>query len=132
MVVTDPIADMLTRIRNAQVARHNTVDVPASNMKKSIAQILLAEGYIKGYTVIDDGVQGLIRIQLKYGENYSKVVTGLKRISRPGLRIYARKDNLPQVLNGFGIAIMSTSHGVMTSREARAQGVGGEVLCYVW
>ena len=132
MVVTDPIADMLTRIRNAQVARHNTVDVPASNMKKSIAQILLAEGYIKGYTVIDDGVQGMIRIQLKYGENYSKVVTGLKRISRPGLRIYARKDNLPQVLNGFGIAIMSTSKGVMTSRNAREEGVGGEVLCYVW
>lgn len=132
MVVTDPIADMLTRIRNAQVARHNTVDVPASNMKKSIAQILLAEGYIKGYTVIDDGVQGLIRIQLKYGENYSKVVTGLKRISRPGLRIYARKDKLPQVLNGFGIAIMSTSQGVMTGREAGQKGVGGEVLCYVW
>ena len=132
MVVTDPIADMLTRIRNAQVARHNTVDVPASNMKKSIAQILLAEGYIKGYTVIDDGVQGMIRIQLKYGENYSKVVTGLKRISRPGLRIYARKDNLPQVLNGFGIAIMSTSKGVITSRNAREEGVGGEVLCYVW
>lgn len=132
MVVTDPIADMLTRIRNAQVARHSTVDVPASNMKKSIAQILLAEGYIKGYTVIDDGVQGMIRIQLKYGENYTKVVTGLKRISRPGLRIYARKDNLPQVLNGFGIAIMSTSRGVMTSRDARDKGVGGEVLCYIW
>ena len=123
---------MLTRIRNAQVARHNTVDVPASNMKKSSAQILLAEGYIKGYTVIDDGVQGMIRIQLKYGENYSKVVTGLKRISRPGLRIYARKDNLHQVLNGFGIAIMSTSKGVLTSRNAREEGVGGEVLCYVW
>ena len=132
MVVTDPIADMLTRIRNAQTARHNTVDVPASNMKKSIAQILLAEGYIKGYTVTDDGIQGLIRIQLKYGENYARVITGLKRISRPGLRIYARKDKLPQVLGGFGIAIMSTSHGVMTSRQAKEQSVGGEVLCYVW
>ena len=132
MVVTDPIADMLTRIRNAQVARHETVDVPASNMKKSIAQILLSEGYIKGYTVIDDGVQGVIRITLKYGPNKTKVITGLKGISRPGLRVYARKDQIPRVLGGLGIAILSTSKGVVTSREARELGVGGEVLAYVW
>jgi len=132
MAVTDPIADMLTRIRNAQVAHHETVDVPASNMKKSIAQILLSEGYIKGYSVIDDGVQGTIRIQLKYGPNKTKAITGLKRISRPGLRVYARKDQIPKVLGGLGIAILSTSKGVMTSREARAQGVGGEVIAYVW
>lgn len=132
MVVTDPIADMLTRIRNAQVARHESVDVPASNIKKAIAQILLSEGYIKGYTVIDDGVQGVIRINLKYGANKTKVITGLKRISKPGLRVYARKDQIPRVLGGLGIAILSTSKGVMTSREARAQGVGGEVLAYVW
>ena len=132
MVVTDPIADMLTRIRNAQVAHHETVDVPASNMKKSIAQILLSEGYIKGFTVIDDGVQGVIRISLKYGPNKSKVITGLKRISRPGLRVYARKDQIPRVLGGLGIAILSTSKGVVTSREARALGVGGEVLAYIW
>ena len=132
MVVTDPIADMLTRIRNAHVARHETVDVPASNMKKSIAQILLSEGYIKGYTVIDDGVQGVIRITLKYGPNKTKVITGLKRISRPGLRVYARKDQIPRVLGGLGIAILSTSKGVVTSREARELGVGGEVLAYVW
>lgn len=132
MVVTDPIADMLTRIRNAQVARHDTVDVPASNMKKSIAQILLSEGYIKGYTIMDNDVQGVIRIQLKYGANKAKVITGLKRISRPGLRVYARKDQIPKVLGGFGIAIMSTSRGVMTDRQAKSQGVGGEVLCYIW
>ena len=132
MVVTDPIADMLTRIRNAQTARHDTVDVPSSNMKKSIAKILLEEGYIKGYTVIDDGIQGIIRLQLKYGPNRAKVITGLKRISRPGLRVYARKDQVPQVLGGFGVAIVSTSHGVMTGKQAITQGVGGEVLCYIW
>ena len=132
MVVTDTIADMLTRIRNAQVARHETVDVPASNMKKAIAQILLSEGYIRGYTVIDDGVQGTIRINLKYGPNKTKVITGLKRISKPGLRVYARKDQIPKGLGGLGIAIMSTSKGVMTNREARKQGVGGEVLAYIW
>ncbi len=132
MVVTDPIADMLTRIRNAQIARHDTVDVPSSKMKKSIAKILLEEGYIKGYTVIDDGIQGIVRLQLKYGPNRAKVITGLKRISRPGLRVYARKDQVPKVLGGFGIAIMSTSHGVMTGKEALSQGVGGEVLCYIW
>ena len=131
-MLTDPIADMLTRIRNAQVARHETVDVPASNMKKAIAQILLSEGYIRGYTVIDDGVQGAIRINLKYGPNKTKVITGLKRISKPGLRVYARKDQIPKVLGGLGIAIMSTSKGVMTNREARKQGVGGEVLAYIW
>lgn len=132
MAVTDPIADMLTRIRNAQVAKHVTVDVPASNMKKSIAQILLDEGYIKGYTVLDEGIQGVIRIQLKYGPNKTKVISGLKRISRPGLRVYARKDQIPRVLGGFGIAIMSTSHGVVTNKIAKKEGVGGEVLCYVW
>lgn len=132
MVVTDPIADMLTRIRNAQVAKHESVDVPASNMKKSIAQILLSEGYVKGYTVLDEGTQGVIRVQLKYGLNKAKVITGLKRISRPGLRVYARKDQIPKVLGGFGIAIMSTSRGVMTNKDARTQGIGGEVLCYIW
>lgn len=132
MVVTDPIADMLTRIRNAQVAKHVTVDVPASNMKKSIAQILLDEGYIKGYTVLNEGVQGVIRIQLKYGPNKSKVILGLKRISRPGLRVYARKDQLPKVLGGFGIAILSTSRGIVTNKVATKEGVGGEVLCYIW
>ena len=132
MVVTDPIADMLTRIRNAQVAKHVTVDIPASNMKKSIAQILLDEGYVKGYTVLDEGVQGVIRVQLKYGPNKTKVISGLKRISRPGLRVYARKDQIPKVLGGFGIAILSTSHGVVTNKVAAKEGVGGEVLCYVW
>lgn len=133
MVVTDPIADMLTRIRNAQVARHETVDVPASNMKKSIAQILLSEGYIKGYTVIDDGVQGVIRITLKYGPNKTKVITGLKAHlpPRPAACTPA-KDQIPRVLGGLGIAILSTSKGVVTSREARELGVGGEVLAYVW
>lgn len=132
MVVTDPIADMLTRIRNAQTARHETVDVPSSNMKKSIAHILYDEGYIKGFSVIDDGIQGIIRMQLKYGPNRTKVITGLKRISRPGLRVYTRKDQVPTVLNGYGVAIMSTSSGVMTGRKAVQEGVGGEVLCYIW
>ena len=132
MVVTDPIADMLTRIRNAQVARHEVVDVPASNMKKAIAQILLSEGFIKGYTLVDDCVQGIIKIQLKYGLNKQKTIVGLKRISKPGLRVYARKDAIPKVLGGLGIAIMSTSKGVMTNKEAKVQGVGGEVLAYIW
>lgn len=132
MVVTDPIADMLTRIRNAQVAKHVTVDVPASTMKKSIAQILLDEGYIKGYTVLNESVQGVVRIQLKYGPNKTKVISGLKRISKPGLRVYARKDQIPKVLGGFGIAIMSTSRGVITNKLASKEGVGGEVLCYIW
>ena len=132
MHITDPVADMLTRIRNANNAKHETVDVPASNMKKSIAQILLDEGYIKAYQVIDDGTQGTIHITLKYNAGKEKVITGLRRVSKPGLRVYARKDNIPKVLNGLGIAIISTSRGIMTDREARKQGVGGEVLAYVW
>ncbi len=130
--MTDPIADMLTRIRNALVARHETVDVPASTIKKAIAQILLSEGYIKGYELLESGVQKTIRIQLKYGPNKQRVIVGLKRISRPGLRVYARKDKMPKVLNGLGIAIVSTPRGVMTDKEARKQAVGGEVLAYVW
>ena len=130
--MTDPIADMLTRIRNALVARHETVDVPASTIKKAIAQILLSEGYIKGYELLESGVQKTIRIQLKYGPNKQRVVVGLKRISRPGLRVYARKDKMPKVLGGLGIAIVSTPRGVMTDKEARKQAVGGEVLAYVW
>lgn len=132
MLVTDPIADMLTRIRNALVAKHSEVDVPASTVKKTIADILLNEGYIKGYTLVEDGVKKTIRITLKYGANGERVIVGLKRISKPGLRVYARKDNVPKVLNGLGIAIISTSRGVMTDREARKQGVGGEVMAYVW
>ena len=132
MLVTDPIADMLTRIRNALIVKHATVLVPASNMKLAIAEILLNEGYIKGYTVSDEGVEKMMNITLKYGANRQKVITGLKRISKPGLRVYARKDNLPKVLNGLGIAIISTSKGIMTDREARKQGVGGEVLAYIW
>ncbi len=132
MVVTDPIADMLTRIRNALVARHETLEVPASNMKKAIAQILLNEGLIKGYEYIDDGLQGAIKITLKYGPKRERVIQGLKRISRPGLRVYARKDEVPKVLGGLGIAIISTSKGVMTDKEARKNLVGGEVLAYIW
>ncbi len=132
MLVTDPIADMLTRIRNALVARHESVDVPASTVKKAIAEILLSEGYIKGYDLREDGVAKFIHIDLKYGANRQRVITGLKRISKPGLRVYARKDQIPKVLNGMGIAIISTSRGIMTDREARKQGVGGEVLAYVW
>jgi len=132
MLITDPIADMLTRIRNALVAKHETVDVPASNMKLAIAEILLNEGYIKSYTVNDEGVEKMMNIVLKYGPNKQRVITGLKRVSKPGLRVYARKDKLPKVLNGLGIAIISTSKGIMTDREARKQGVGGEVLAYIW
>ncbi|RKD25426.1 small subunit ribosomal protein S8 [Caminicella sporogenes DSM 14501] len=132
MTMTDPIADMLTRIRNANMVKHETVDIPASNMKKRIASILLEEGFIKGFDVIDDGKQGIIRIQLKYGPNKEKVITGLKRISKPGLRVYAKKDEVPKVLGGLGIAILSTSSGVITDKEARKLGVGGEVICYVW
>ena len=131
MVITDPIADMLTRIRNANNAKHETVDVPASNMKKSIAQILLDEGYIKSFQVIDDGTQGVIRITLKYNGK-DKVITGLRRVSKPGLRVYAGADELPRVLKGLGIAIISTSKGVMTDKAARASHVGGEVLAFVW
>ncbi len=132
MVITDPIADMLTRIRNAYTAKHDEVCVPASTIKKAIAEILLDEGYIKGYDIKEEGPKKTMTITLKYGPNRQRVITGLKRISKPGLRVYARKDNVPKVLNGMGIAILSTSHGVMTDREARKQGVGGEVLCYIW
>lgn len=132
MNITDPIADMLTRIRNALVARHDIVEVPASNMKKAIAQILTDEGYIKDYRVISDDKQGMIRITLKYDAKGQKVIQGLKRISKPGLRVYAKKDQIPKVLGGLGIAIVSTSKGVMTDKEARANQVGGEVLAYIW
>lgn len=132
MQITDPIADMLTRIRNASTAKHESVDVPASNMKKQIAEILLAEGYIKDYQIIDDSTQGVIRITLKYGANKTKVISGIKRVSKPGLRIYAGKEELPKVLRGMGIAIISTSKGIMTDKEARKQNVGGEVLAFVW
>ena len=131
MHITDPIADMLTRIRNANSARHDTVDVPASNMKKSIAQILLDEGYIKSYQIVDDGTQGVIHITLKYNGK-DKVITGLRRDSKPGLRVYVGADELPRVLRGLGIAIVSTSKGVMTDKAARAAHVGGEVLAFVW
>ncbi len=132
MQITDPIADMLTRIRNANSARHLSVDIPASNLKKSIAEILLEEGYIKNYQIIDDGKQGIIRVSLKYAENKQRVISGIKRISKPGLRIYAGKDELPRVLKGLGIAIISTSKGVMTDKKARKENVGGEVLAYIW
>ena len=132
MHITDPIADMLTRIRNANSARHDTVDVPASNMKKSIAQILLDEGYIKSYQIVDDGTQGVIHITLKYNAGKEKVISGLRRVSKPGLRVYVGADELPRVLRGLGIAIVSTSKVVMTDKAARAAHVGGEVLAFVW
>ena len=132
MHITDPIADMLPRIRNATSAKHETVDVPASNMKKSIAQILLDEGYIKSFQLIDDGTQGVIRITLKYNAGKHAVISGLRRVSKPGLRVYAGADELPRVLRGLGIAIISTSKGVMTDKAARAAHVGGEVLAFVW
>ena len=132
MHITDPIADMLTRIRNANNAKHDTVDVPASNMKKAIAQILLDEGYIKNFQLIDDGTQGVIRIALKYNAGKEKVISGLRRVSKPGLRVYAGADELPRVLRGLGPAIVSTSKGVMTDKAARAAHVGGEVLAFVW
>ena len=132
MHITDPIADMLTRIRNANNAKHNTVDIPASNMKKSIAQILLDEGYIKNFQLIDDGTQGVIRVTLKYGAGKEKVISGLRRVSKPGLRVYAGAEELPRVLHGLGVAIVSTSKGVMTDKQARQANVGGEVLAFVW
>ncbi len=132
MVMNDPIADMLTRIRNALVARHDAVTMPASNMKKAIAKILLDEGYIKGVDIIDDGLQGQIKIALKYAQGKESVIKGLKRISKPGLRVYAKNEEIPKVLGGLGVAIISTSKGVMTDREARNAGVGGEVLAYIW
>ena len=132
MLVNDPIADMLTRIRNALIAKHDTVTMPASNMKKAIANILLDEGYIKSVDYIDDGQQGQIKIVLKYAQGKESVIKGLKRISKPGLRVYAKNDEIPRVLGGLGVAIVSTSKGVMSDRSARAAGIGGEVLAYVW
>ena len=132
MHITDPIADMLTRIRNAGAARHATVEVPASSMKKAIAQILLDEGYIKAYEIVEDGVQGTIKITLKYTANREKAISGLRRVSKPGLRVYAGADELPRVLKGLGIAIVSTSKGIMTDKKARELHVGGEVLAFIW
>lgn len=131
-MMTDPIADMLTRIRNGNNAKHDSVDIPASNIKKELAQILLDEGFIKGYDVIDDGKQGIIRVDLKYGNHNEKVISGIKRISKPGLRVYVKSDEVPRVLGGLGMAILSTSKGVMTDKSARKEGIGGEVLCYIW
>ena len=132
MHITDTIADLLTRIRNASTAKHDTVDVPASNMKKAIVQILLDEGYIKSFTVIEDGKQGVIRIELKYTAAKTPVITGLRRVSKPGLRIYTSCEEMPRVMKGLGIAILSTPKGVMTDKEARKQNVGGEVLAFIW
>ena len=132
MTMTDPIADMLTRIRNANTVKHETVDVPASNMKKELARILLEEGFIRGYDVIEDGKQGIIRIQLKYGQSGERVISGLKRISKPGMRVYAANHEIPKVLNGLGISVISTSKGILTDKQARKENVGGEVICYVW
>ena len=132
MQITDSIADLLTRIRNANTAKHDTVDVPASNMKKSIPQILVDEGYVKSFQVIDDGKQGIIRITLKYGENKSPVISGLRRVSKPGLRIYSSCEDMPKVMKGLGVAIVSTSKGVMTDKRARKEKVGGEVLAFIW
>ena len=133
MHITDPIADMLTRIRNANNAKHDTVDIPASNMKKAIAQILLDEGYIKAFQLVDDGTQGVIQVTLKYNNpGKEKVISGLRRVSKPGLRVYAGADELPRVLRGLGVAIVSTSKGIMTDKAARAAHVGGEVLAFVW
>ena len=132
MIMNDPIADMLTRIRNALIARHDTVTLPASNMKKAIAKILLDEGYVKSIDFIDDDVQGQIMIVLKYVQGKQPVIKGLKRISKPGLRVYARREELPKVLGGLGVAIISTSKGIMTDKEARNAGIGGEVLAYIW
>jgi small subunit ribosomal protein S8 len=132
MNITDPVADLLTRVRNASRAKHASVDVPASNMKKAIAQILVDEGYIKGYTVKDDGKQGVITITLKYTESGAAVITGLRRVSKPGLRIYTNCEDMPKVMRGVGTAIISTSKGIMTDKQARKENVGGEVLAYVW
>ena len=132
MQITDSIADMLTRIRNANSAKHDTVQIPASNMKKAIAQILVDEGYVKSFKVIDDGKQGMIEIALKYGPNKSQVITGLRRVSKPGLSIYTNCEEMPKVMKGLGVAILSTSKGVMTDKEARKANVGGEVLAFIW
>lgn len=132
MQITDTIADLLTRIRNANSAKHATVDVPASNMKKAIVQILVDEGYIKGFQVIEDGKQNIIRITLKYGDNKSQIITGLRRVSKPGLRIYSSCEDMPKVMKGLGIAVVSTSKGIMTDKKAREMNVGGEVLAFIW
>ena len=132
MQITDTIADLLTRIRNASSARHDSVEIPASNMKKAICQILVDEGYVKGFTVTEDGKQGIIKVTLKYGEGKTPVIQGLRRVSKPGLRIYSSAAELPKVMKGLGIAIISTSRGVMTDREARKQNLGGEVLAFIW
>lgn len=132
MQITDTVADMLTRIRNANTAKHDTVEIPASNMKKSIAQILLDEGYIKDFEIIEDGKQGVIKITLKYGPNKTQIITGLRKVSKPGLRIYSGCEDMPKVMKGLGIAIVSTSKGVMTDKQARKENVGGEVLAFVW
>ena len=132
MTMTDPIADMLTRIRNANTVGHETVEIPASKMKKAIAEILKEEGYIEDFDVIDDNKQGIIKVTMKYGANKEKVITGIKKISKPGLKVYAKANDVPRVLGGLGIAIISTSKGVVSDKEARKMGVGGEVICYVW
>ena len=132
MTMTDPVADMLTRIRNANTVGHTTVDIPASKMKQSIADILLKEGYITGFNIIEDGKQNIIRVQMKYGADKEKVISGLKKISKPGLKVYAKSGEVPKVLGGLGIAIISTSKGILSDKEARNLGVGGEVICYVW
>jgi small subunit ribosomal protein S8 len=132
MVMTDPIADMLTRIRNANSVYHEKVDIPSSKIKQSVAQILKEEGFIKDYELVSDDKQGVLRVSLKYGANREKVITGIKRISKPGLRVYAKKDQLPRVLGGLGIAVISTSKGIMTDKQARKEALGGEVLAYVW
>lgn len=132
MVMTDPIADMLTRIRNANSVHHDKVEIPASKVKQAMAEILKREGFIKDYDLVNDNKQGILRLSLKYGPNREKVITGLKRISKPGLRVYAKKEQLPRVLGGLGIAIISTSQGIMTDKQARREGLGGEVVAYVW
>lgn len=132
MVMTDPIADLLTRIRNANVVRHEIVEIPSSNIKKAIANIMLQEGYIKNIEEYNDGAVPMLRLALKYGSNKERVITGLRRISKPGLRVYCRKEEIPNVLNGLGVAVISTSKGIVTDREARKLGLGGEVICYIW
>ncbi|MBE6796753.1 MAG: 30S ribosomal protein S8 [Clostridia bacterium] len=132
MQITDTIADMLTRIRNASAAKHDSVDIPASNVKKAIAQILLDEGYINGFQVIEDGKQGVIHVTLKYGPNKTQVISGIRRVSKPGLRIYTNVEDMPKVMKGLGIAILSTSKGIITDKQARRENVGGEVLAFVW
>jgi len=131
-MTTDPIADFLTRIRNAGMVYHDKVEIPASNIKKALAEVLKQEGFIKDYEYIDDSKQGVLRLYLKYGQNRERVITGLKRISRPGLRVYAKKDQIPKVLGGLGVAVISTSKGIMPDKQARKEGLGGEVVCYIW